>query len=146
MSKKQKKIIELPQREIKFRAWDKKEKKMYYVKNSDDGYLDYFPLRSLLEHNCPFIWMQYTGLKDKNGKEIYEGDIVRFYQCRDKKGGVWLSLYKDYREWFGEIIFKEGRFEIGNTKYIGKSNIEEKKVDSWEIIGNIYENPELLTT
>jgi len=142
----------MKQREIKFRAWDKENE---YMENPESWLLlvaqtgrvyRSSPIKA--PYPAPegqYILMQYTGLKDKRGKEIYEGDIVRFYQCKDKKGGAWLSLYKDYREWLGEIIFEEGEFRIGATKYIGKSNIEEREVGSWEVIGNIYENPNLLT-
>jgi hypothetical protein len=129
------------QREIKFR---------YYLKDIEGGiYTEELTLEKIEDGWARDFYkiiarVQYTGLKDKNGKEIYEGDIVKFYQCRDKKGGVWFSYYRDYREWWGVVGFEKGRFTILKSKYIKKTNIEEKESDNWEVIGNIFENSELL--
>ena len=78
-------------REIKFRAWVKDEKKM--LKNFSIFSFDRFGIRTvsepckmwgMKEHNQNnIIIMQYIGLKDKNGKEIYEGDILQFERCID---------------------------------------------------------------
>lgn len=104
----------MKEREIKFRAWDKKWLFMTYPCTLEDiknGFEGIFGKNKDL--------MQYTGLKDKNGKEIYEGDIVN---------------HKYYSTPI-VITFKNGCFESGDV------NITDK---SLEIIGNIYENPELL--
>ena len=98
-------------------------------------------------------WMQYTGLKDKNGKEIYEGDIleVDIIMGEDEHRGV-HSTEK------GVVVFKSGCFnlDITSVEYYGSSARidnegygEDTLIDIMfenesEIIGNIYENPELL--
>lgn len=73
---------------------------------------------------------QYTGLKDKNGKEIYEGDIIEHY-----------ALY-------GYVVFENGMFSMSsnaNTQFCNcKQPMAYHDVNEMEIIGNIYENPELL--
>ncbi len=105
-------------REIKFRAWDKAEKTMKYF---DYGIFNRIPfgLEDLSE------LMQYTGLKDKNGTEIYEGDIVHY--C----GGEY---------WYGCWEY-EGAITIKNMVYDCFMLAEHEFI---EVIENIYENPELL--
>lgn len=130
-------------REIKFRAWDKKEKTMHYLGNMNICF-EYSHLEfrgDELDGICQWPTgddtdienqeiMQYTGLKDKKGNEIYEGDIVR------------TPLYgqKDC-----EIIFDKttASFRLLWDTGIG-TNIYPLGDVAMEIIGNIYENPELL--
>lgn len=146
-------------REIKFRFYDNKENKMlipkYLIrglsewnenKNSDDEKDDgIFRVGSLNASYDPyndddyldgglytakerFILMQYTGLKDKNGKEIYEGDILKV----DWKDNRYKSVI-GMVEWDNENAAY--RFAAGSPSEVSWSH---------EIIGNIYENPELL--
>lgn len=78
--------------------------------------------------------MQYTGLKDKNGKEIYEGDIVSFNLKSDNEGQPNIIGYIEYQTTFSgyKIMSFKGSFALDyNIKDI-------------EVIGNIYENSELL--
>jgi uncharacterized phage protein (TIGR01671 family) len=157
-------------REIKFRAWDGENKTVRQVeelsfekdgsihgllskergkdvgrvylgqptmvdvgnKNHPEGWLDDYPL------------MQYTGLKDKTGREIYEGDIVR-YETED--GDVWTAqIIWDTGE---ENIFISGFkaqpiHDITDEIYDDNGNPPLGWTGEIEVIGNIYENPELL--
>lgn len=106
-------------RTIKFRAWDTKRDKMIPIDTERLGqYL-------ILPHYIP---MQFTGLLDKNGKEIYEGDIVNTPDGDTKV--MW---------WEAGFYFKY--LENKNRGDYIKINTKE-----CDIIGNIYENPELLST
>jgi uncharacterized phage protein (TIGR01671 family) len=124
-------------REIKFRAWDKDKKCMIY--GSFLWYLtfDGRVLRTDLSEAKNIELMQFTGLKDKNGAEIYEGDLLKKKDAEKPRVVKWTDQ---------------------NGAYFVLSNSIDKKVDwddcltdeqikiyGYEIIGNIYENPELLT-
>lgn len=145
---------EITQRPIRFRAWDKLDKKMVYGLDLTNGDMGYYPrLKEGIIDLCPqhigvepAIIMQYTGLKDRNGKkEIYEGDIVK-----DKYKGV----VKFGNGTFDNGIYKFTGFYIENLTGIqfedfwqltgNEWNLNGYKMTHTEVIGNIYENPELL--
>jgi len=119
---------------IKFRAWADDE--MFNWKELREDYWDTF--EAGVDGDKSIILMQYTGLSDKNGNEIYEGDIIKthheeFFNKETKNG------YNAYDE-FGEVVFESRCWMIADKKH-GKNN---RFYLHSEIIGNIYENPELI--
>jgi uncharacterized phage protein (TIGR01671 family) len=79
--------------------------------------------------------MQYTGLEDKNGKEIYEGDIVRTTRI---SVGLWRVRA---RKLTGEVVCQPGAFTIGHGD---AAQLISPHRDDLEVIGNIFEHPELI--
>lgn len=124
------------QREIKFRAWDKKHKEMildiaifpeynWLVMSDNDALAEREQAKK-----GQIILMQYTGLNDKNGKEIYEGDIVSV----------------DYKEEKAVVEYEHGGFIVRSWIYPGGVGYLQQfsEPNSLEVIGNIYSNPDLL--
>lgn len=125
-------------REIKFRAWDKDDKQMHY--GLEVGYLHSDNQGSIIPIEEMQL-MQYTGLKDKEGKEIYEGDIVTEFLTASGKGATIVLNYK--------IEYTKDRF------WMVCLNAPEKWIKTYprslskaspdlKVIGNIHENKKLL--
>jgi len=138
-------------REIKFRAWDKIGKWMIDVGSIDwNNNCIIRPKPNDYPHTLDSTeLMQYTGLHDKNGKEIWEGDIVAI---RRENDGTWESgdCERAEIEYYGEY----GAFVLtiytvfggeGYESLVG-SEVGKYYRERIEVIGNIYENPELLET
>lgn len=125
-------------REIKFRAWDKEEKTMIYdvEKTYDYGCKGYGALETsfgdLLE-NEKFEVMQFTGLYDKNGKEIYEGDII---EKNGWEGEYYKVVYRDGC-FYADALFPRLPPPLRN-KYL--------KLDEHQfyVSGNVHDNSSLL--
>ena len=128
----------------KFRAWDKRfsefvedffvsEDGKIYKKSTNTGY----GIAISRETSDKVILMQSTGLKDKNGKEIFEGDIIT--------NGPDVMCMKRHNT-LGFYVEKKGKVEfIADCAILEEFEEDAKEIaDSLEIIGNIYENPELL--
>ena len=124
----------------KFRVWTEEGEVMYY---------DVYPFKDetlLLSYDeiafdevpaSDFILMQSTGLKDKNDSEIFEGDILKFSDCDDDASTtpvVWNKNYACFGVSFG------GKYPIP-FDYLEEFRTELKDI---EVVGNVYENPELL--
>lgn len=138
-------------REIKFRAWNAKEQLMSDPFGLIRGTLIWRKKGETVIAFVPeYIIMQYTGLKDKNGKEIYEGDIVVRYKQWEfsTKTKLIAPVWNESREKWRHIIKWEGAGFNLSTPYF-KSNFNDLANDyrsgwvAYEVIGNIYENPEL---
>ena len=128
-------------REIKFRAWDGDLKKMICglgnMMTEWDSYRSYEVEDILKDESI----MQFTGLSDKNGKEIYEGDIVKNLYL---KFNQLLEVYWQEGEAKGEWLNKKPGFKFRVIDDNGNIGMKIFTPDTLEIIGNIYENKNLL--
>lgn len=160
-------------REIKFRVWDKDMKYMHVCgENVHDSmmFVDNVACYYNLQNGCgsfpngegTYELMQYTGLKDRNGKDIYEGDVVDYYRHKyrrklgvvkfgeyeqDGSGGEYvptkcLGFYVETIKVFPsplELEFNEEPYEAEEEKTVSILEFD------YEVIGNIFENPELIS-
>lgn len=126
-------------REVKFREWDTERKTMSYGKRED--FDDMVGFRFDHEEGGERILMQYTGLKDVNGTEIYEGDITT-NELYKSEGLAFVVYYDNEKGMFKQspFMFENNGKKLGNTDL----TLQMDSVTNKEVIGNIYENPELL--
>ena len=131
-------------REIKFRAWDTLQGGKFEYWDSETNRFDGI-FWTMIKHKSFKEPQQYTGLKDKNGKEVWEGDIIRTLHFMDRDKPQYLYhkvVYSDRYCAYNAINLKntdELLTTHGNTFLYVLA-----KASSYEVIGNIYENPELL--
>lgn len=152
-------------RPIRFRVWSKKIDKFL---NSEEHYLamdgrgivynyEDLDLGLLGADMDNFVVQQFTGLKDKNGKEIYEGDVISRQEFIISRENV---MKGDYKEIHRLVIFENGAFQLKRNKYdeeseegvfvvehdryLSDQNVTDNKIMGWEIVGNIFENSDLI--
>lgn len=135
-------------REIKFRAWDEKLKLMYATDSVSlciDGEICYLDTDGewVADMANRITLMQYTGLKDKNGKEIYEGDIVK-HQFIEGDAVLAEEINVVIYEAVGAFAFAPTLKHRGLTVRDFWHRYKSATGAVLEVIGNIYENPELL--
>ena len=123
-------------RELKFRAWYKPEKKMIYniqnefeerIELGMDCFSDYLK-------NDDFIIEQYTGLKDKNSRKIYEGDIVKFVDLELAIKPTGVVCFDNAKFFIKDLEFSDGTYHIVDFYDYNIPNRD------FEVIGNIHED------
>lgn len=128
---------------FRYRVFDNDDRKMHdviflnYENNSVEWYNDNNKKRAAFIEKVPTL--QCTGLKDKNGREICDGDILKFKLLEDFAA---FGTNEKYVEIIAPVIYEYGGFFIEqseNSIFLGQLPMSEI-----EVVGNIYENPELL--
>lgn len=120
------------QRELKFRVWDFDKEEMIYPNSAK---IILISNKGVVIDSETYAIMQFTGLKDKHGKEIYEADVVRSTTEFNGYTGMDSSLYG------GNV------YEVRNDSwrfYLYPTSMHSVNLKNLEVIGNIYENPELI--
>ena len=137
--------------QIKIRAWDKDSETMIYgvgITPESDGGIPYqIPVNAhdfdQFDYYPNSIIMLYTGLKDKNGTEIYEGDIIRDLDFEETENIIKLKPRIFTVKWNNAILgFLRFDNQIGLFK--GRIGLYDEDFSHIEVIGNIYEHPHLL--
>jgi len=134
---------------VKFRIWDKIEKKMYYPQDFDEkwviqlgGTVGKFNGKTYNTYTDECVVMLYVGGRDKNGREIYEGDIVREFN-QNYNGKDFVLHDTETKYYYMLVKWEEGGF-IAEGRGYETINLRYTDFDEVEVVGNIYENPELL--
>ena len=142
-------------REIKFRAYDKNKKVMHEDIQlwAENALWQYFGVETFGELlNQPHVEiMQFTGLLDKNGKEIFENDLMEIYYSDCPNGFTRLDGKREFIMIVGIVEFKEGEWVVTHREPENKEIRRPRLFYMLQnnnrcVVGNAYENPELLET
>lgn len=139
-------------RVFKFRAWDKFNAQ-YWNSEEYNNLGDFFKkIQHFIDGGNDLIIEQFTGLIDKNGKEVYEGDIIKWKETRfwnkeqEEKGVAMPRFFKS------AVVYDDAGFLVSSTQefdtplccFFRGEDVHNQFDYKAEVIGNIYENPELL--
>lgn len=142
-------------RQTKFRAWDYYHREMVYSDKLEEGNKQFWGIVNLGEPISEKDVMQYTGLKDKKGKEIYEGDIVRIIDSENQSvcdpgvfiiefqhGSFWLCLIDGVTTYGQQYDYEQNRHvELSSFTIASNARGAHKYLT---VLGNIFENKEIL--
>ncbi len=143
-------------REIKFRTWNGESNNWTIIFSTNNGRVFFKDTATASERNLQ-EWQQFTGLKDKNGREIYEGDVVMYPDTESEYIDVGIGNVKVAEQevnGFFSVEFRNGEFGLeidgseaiaGTRRWISLRELQEDYCapEDIEVIGNVYESPEL---
>ncbi len=131
-------------RKTKFRVWDKFNEDMFYSNSFDNLSLFFAEVQKRIDGGNLIVTMDYIGINDNSDKDIYESDICKIHVFTQELGEN-MGVMEGEKEFISEIHFgaigMHVKTNYGDDNLLFYDNFHE---ESFEVIGNIYESPELL--